>query len=671
MQTGPLRLAIAIGTGLGLGGFPTTLSQDPFAAYGDLCTPEMDYAEYVALLEAIYSASNGLPQSRPAVVMAFDPQTSTAKLSLRAASGSDEGAATAGEPLRVVLTLTDQGRPVIGQEVAGWLQQRRNAQTVIEMPCEAQVKSFAQGRVTARADVDLNASRLLVLNRSGSISVIDPQVDFAITQMQAVIPLPGVPADWALSRDGGTLFVSLPVYAAVAVIDTATLSVATLIELDKGTMPTTLIPLRNGRLAVFLSGTGEVSVLTQGAGSKPPRLPVGSGPVAMVEDRGDRLFVVAAEGRLTSIDTRHGSIRSSRTLVAGEPSVAFNPATQTVYATTTGASVIGSFDAATLAPGSAIAAGVGIWALAQVPGDGHLVGVNRAEDRLVLIDEASNLIAAEVPTVAEPVELAFSDDYLYVRGLAADHFAVIDRAGLQAGELRPVNVQSGAFAVRPREALAHARMIAPYGMGAMVANSDEGVAYYYMEGMNTPMGTVQIYGRDVQGVLGLDRGFRETAPGVYEAPAEFSRGGIYDAALAIGGTDMAICTGVSVASSPAQLAAPEPERLTAEPVFEVPPLAGSQARVVVRIADAKGDPIGGLGDVRLVAFASAGGWQARRWAEDLGDGRYAADWSFPKAGRYGLSVEIASHHLGFADRPPLFFKVAAASATAPQRESSQ
>ena len=85
------------------------------------------------------------------------------------------------------------------------------------------MRTFRQGRVTARADVDLNASRLLVLNRSGSISVIDPQVDFAITQMQTVIPLPGVPADWRLSRDGRTLFVSLPLYSAIAVVDTTTL----------------------------------------------------------------------------------------------------------------------------------------------------------------------------------------------------------------------------------------------------------------------------------------------------------------------------------------------------------------------------------------------------------------------------------------------------------------
>ncbi len=50
-----------------------------------------------------------------------------------------------------------------------------------------------------------------------------------------------------------------------------------------------------------------------------------------------------------------------------------------------------------------------------------------------------------------------------------------------------------------REALSRAKMIAPYGHGALVGNADEAVAYYYMEGMNTPMGTVKTYGPECPG----------------------------------------------------------------------------------------------------------------------------------------------------------------------------
>ena len=78
-------------------------------------------------------------------------------------------------------------------------------------------------------------------------------------------------------------------------------------------MPTTLLPLRSGGLAVFLSGTGEVSVIRQGATAKPARLAVGSGPVAFADDGADSLFVVSAEGRLTAIDTaRKSSAPASR-----------------------------------------------------------------------------------------------------------------------------------------------------------------------------------------------------------------------------------------------------------------------------------------------------------------------------------------------------------------------
>ncbi|MGB5560330.1 MAG: hypothetical protein WBN04_20240 [Paracoccaceae bacterium] len=590
---------------------------------------------------------------------AFDPTTATIALSV---TPTDGASLVAREPARVALTIADKnGQPVTGRSVAGWMMLQRNAQVSAEMPCSAKARLFTQGRVTARPDVDLNASRLLVLNRDGSVAIVNPQVDFTITQMEGVIPLPGVPADWAMSDDGQTVFVSLPVYGAIAVIDTRAFQITGLIELPKGSMPTQLLPLPDGELAIYLSATGSVTIARpDGTGQTDP-VAVGAGPVAMAAAPGR--LIVAATGKLTAIDAQSGAVAASAAIPDGEPSLALAPDSLSVFVAANHADKIERRDIRTLDLRAAVPVKPGIFALAIEPGGHQLIALNRSTDTLVLIDPRTNSVSATGRTPPEPVEVTFSHDYAYIRGLKGDHFSVFELAELQQGRLAPVEIQSAAAPVIAREALSRTKMIAPYGHGALVGNADEQVAYYYMEGMNTPMGTVKTYGPNVQGLMTIDRGFRETAPGTYETTATLPFGGSYDIPVAIDSDGFVTC--FTATAKPAARSADEPARthLRIEP--EAASLTAEYAgNLVIRIVDEATDkPADGL-NVRVLAFSPSGTWQKRKWATDLGDGRYAGEWTFPKPGRYGLSLEVSSLGVGFADQPPLYFKVGAADTDA-------
>lgn len=659
-------LAVVVLLGLGFTLVPAGTEIDEPLLLGEICGPEdglgpkLDGADDA--LSALYALHDDheLPQSHGAgwdvpQTSVFDPATAITELAVDAMT---DGPVTAGEETRVTLRITDgaSGLPVTGRSVAGWMLLQRNAQVAAEMPCSAKAQLFTQGRVTARPDVDLNASKLLVLNRDGSIAIINPQVDFTITQMEGVIPLPGVPADWALADDRQTLFVSLPVYGAVAVIDARKFQMSGLIELPKGSLPTQLLPLSDGSVAVYLSASGAVTIARpDGAGQTDP-VAVGRGPVAMAE--GTRRLVVAAAGRLTTIDTGSGTLVSNAEIPAGEPSLAFAPDDLSVFVATTDATGIERRDIRALKLQETVAVEPGIFALALEPGRQQLVALNRETDQMILIDPRTSAVSATGRTPAQPVEITFSHDYAYVRGLEGDHFSVFELVELRQGNLVPVDVQSAAAPVTPREALSRARMIAPYGHGALVGNADEAVAYYYMEGMNNPMGTVKTYGPHAQGLMTIDRGFRETAPGVYETAATLPFGGAYDIPIAIDADGFVTC--FAATAQPAAKTEAEENRSTlrVEPDALTGMVAGSRGAVVIRlIDDVTGQPAVGLKDVRLLAFSPGGGWQGRRWATDMGQGRYAVDWKFPKPGRYGLSLQIASAGMKYTDQRPFYFNV--------------
>ncbi len=592
---------------------------------------------------------------------------------------TDGSEAVAGNEARIVVTLTDRdtGAPVTGRQVFGWMELVRNAQVTAEASCRSKARLLARGNVTAKADVDLNSYKLLLLNADRAIAVVNPHVDFTITNMESVIPLPGEPFDWRMSGDGSTVFVSLPSLDLAIGIDTLTLSPIRLINAGQGSRPAAVAALAGDRAAVELAGKGAVALVSAAADEPSPAVLVGPSPMVLAADpSGGRLFAAAADGHLVSIDTVSLAITADIALGAAPGAMLWLPALGRLALAPAGAADLRLLDPATLAVTGHVPLPAPATALALEPGSGLVLALDRAGSRLSVIDPSSGTVTATARVADTPVEIGFSHDYAYVRGLGGDTFTALELEGIRTGNLAPIAVQDAASPRVPDgdPALQRARLIAPAGHGALIANPAERVAYDYMEGMNVPMGTVPIYGTAVIGMLAMDRGFRETAPGTYEARATIRSAGAYEVVLALDSPDLVVCQPASVSEGSARDKAAHVPAITAALTGPADGEAGAARRqgFTWRLADrASGAPVTGVTDLRVLAFSPSGAWQKRALARETAAGVYSATVRFPGDGRFGLTVTSVSRGLGPADAAPAYVTIRPSPGDASSEESSR
>jgi len=139
--------------------------------------------------------------------------------------------------VRITVTDTATRTPLAGVKPSIWMTQRQGGPATPEQ-CKEKIKTFLQGSLRARPDVDLNSYYVLTLNSEANISVIDPLLGFGGTKLVTLIMLQDPGEDWVLSADQERLFVSMPAANKVAVIDTNTWKVVA--DVETGARPVRL-----------------------------------------------------------------------------------------------------------------------------------------------------------------------------------------------------------------------------------------------------------------------------------------------------------------------------------------------------------------------------------------------------------------------------------------------
>jgi hypothetical protein len=126
---------------------------------------------------------------------------------------------------------------------------------------------------------------------------------------------------------------------------------------------------------------------------------------------------------------------------------------------------------------------------------------------------------------------------------------------------------------------------------------------------------------------------------VYETVARLPAAGEYNLAFLLDSPRITHYFDVTVGSDP-KLAKTTKQAVVIEQVGDAPQLvAGRQARIRFRIADATtGAPRDGLDDVTVLAF-SPPSWQRRSHAEPFGAGTYTVALTPPHPGAYYLYAE--------------------------------
>jgi hypothetical protein len=190
----------------------------------------------------------------------------------------------------------------------------------------------------------------------------------------------------------------------------------------------------------------------------------------------------------------------------------------------------------------------------------------------------------------------------------------------------------------------------PEGNAAMIANTPDGMVYYYVEGMMAPMGTLSNYKRRPYAAMILDRSLNETAPGVYTVPVRLKNSGRFDVSVLTAQPRIAHCFQMEVASSPNE-EKKSGVSVALRALFDGKQFkTGEPVALRFRVTDsATGQPLKGLGDVQVLAFEPPGIWQQRQWAKEVGEGEYEVTQTFPRPGLYKVMLRVSSRGVAFAD----------------------
>jgi YVTN family beta-propeller protein len=567
------------------------------------------------------------------------------------------------------LSISQNNRVIGGLKPRAWLQLRRSEQVAAETSCEAKIKSFISGQLASRADLDLNSYTLITLNQDKTVTFIDPQVVWSSSKLQGIVPLPAQGLDWVLSKDGKSLYVTLPELSAVAIINTVERRLSQTISTGEGTKPGRIALSPNGRIVwVGLDNSDKIAVLSEDKQLRVNFVETGAGlhQIAFTPDSKFALITNSQADTVSIINA--ANLQKITDITVGKTpleAVWLNKAQQ-FYVPSINDGTLTVIDPVTQKITAKLGISRGVVAAAADSEGRYLWLVNQPEAKAYVIDSATNQRIAFVQLPADPDQITFTADFAYFRSVGSEKFTLVNRkqidtlshrispsANKDLPELASTTIQAGEKppSLRP-ETIGVASMIAPLpeNNSVMVANAVSQTLYYYVEGMMVPMGTLDNYRRSPRGLLVLDRSLHETAPGLFVAPVNLEKSGNYDVAVLLDQPRSAHCFTAKLkahAVTQAVETAKSPITLHMLPLAK-PPVAGQPALLTFTLHDEINNTAHqGVNDARLLAFEPPGLWQKRLWLQETSPGIYQTRIIFPHTGQFNVLVEAKSQGLQF------------------------
>jgi YVTN family beta-propeller protein len=404
------------------------------------------------------------------------------------------------------------GQPVRGLNPAAWMDigQAIEGKGGEQRDCREKVGLYLKGIVGIRPLVDLNAYYLLVMNQDASLSVIDPVVSMTgVTSLYAQVLLERPAADWARGANGRKLYVSMPRADKVAVVNTETFKLEGTVKAGEAPTRTVVQPdgkyLWVGNDAASGSRSG-VTVIDTEKQEPVATIPTGRGHHEIAVSTDDRYAFVTNRdsGTVSVVDVR--ALKKVKDVVTGPTpiSVAFSALSRAAYVADGRSGTVTVIDGGSLETLTRVTAKPGLGPLRFSPDGRWGFVVNPTENAAYVIDAAENKLAHTIPLPGKPYQVSFTRVFAYLRLIDSERVQMVNLGTL--GEGKKPTVQSfpaGAIAPKAAGELAIADSISPANIEAavFVVNPAEGFTYYYMEGMNSPMGTFQAYGK--KGTAGL------------------------------------------------------------------------------------------------------------------------------------------------------------------------
>ena len=528
----------------------------------------------------------------------------------------------------------------------------------VSLECKQRVGNYLQGSVGMRPMIDLNSYFVMVLNQDPSISVIDPVVGITgITSLYTSIPLERPGADWAKTTNEKWLYVTMPRSGKVAMINLDTFKVEK--NLPAGEMPMrAVIQPDEEYLWIGNDIQGDVksgvTVIDIDTGEIVKSIETGAGHHEITFS-GDsrRAFVTNREsGAVTVIDTGKLEIIGQVDTGSVPISVAYSALSDAAYAADGLSGVITVIDPESGLSFEKIEAKPGLGPM-RFSNDGRWgFVVNPNENLVFVIDASTNKIAHTVKVDNKPFQVTLTETFAYIRSLDSERVAMINLQELnRGGDVIVNNFAAGVYP--PGQVsdirIADAMIPAAQDAAVLVASPADATVYYYMEGMNAPMGAFRNYGHKPRAVQIANRALKELEPGVYSATIKVPMAGTFELAFLNEAPQFLHCFTMEAVVNPNLEHASDP--VAVEYLNEHEALvAGDEMKLRFRLyKPGSGKTFVDAGGVTVKFFRAPRFDLTELVATHVGEGIYEATLPFRYAGSYYVYVAAPELNVGYKD----------------------
>ena len=523
--------------------------------------------------------------------------------------------------------------------------------------CKERVGMYLQGLVGIRPMIDLNSYYVLALNSDATISVLDPVVGITgLTSLYAMIRLKDPGVDWAKTGDEKRLFVSMPGAGEVAVVDLDTFKVTD--NVPVGDTPLR-IALQPDDKYVWVGmdakqGKDGITVIDAQSRQVAANIATGEGHHEIAFSGNDRYAFVSNRdaGTVSVIDI--ATLKKVRDIRTGPVPIALavSPLSKSLYVVDAKTGVVTVIDSETLKTVGRIEARAGLGAL-RFSEDGRWgVMVNPVENEVYVIDASTDRITHTVAVADKPYRVQMTRAFAYIRALDSARVSMINLTELgNGGELIVNTFAAGTSPPGRVEDFRLADGIVPALLEAavLVVSPADATIYYYMEGMNSPMGAFRNYGRQPRAVEIASRALKEKQPGIYAATVRIPAAGTFEVAYLNETPQFLHCFTFEARANPSFRSALKP--MAIDYLLEqrrVP--AGDTLQLRFRLTNpSTGQARPDLKDVRVKYFRAPSYDLTEVSARHVGEGIYEAALPIPNVGAYYVYVAAPSVKMGYGD----------------------
>lgn len=577
-----------------------------------------------------------------------------------ASPSSREGAVVAGDMTRVTFNISDAetGEPVSGLYPAAWVDPVEAKEDVTQKQCRQKAGLYLSGYIGVRPMVDLNSYYVVVLNADPTIAVIDPIIGVkGITKLLTQIILPATGEDWTPTVDQKRVYVAMPSIDSVAIVDLDTFRLEDTVSV--GDVPNRITTQPDGRY-VWVGHTGKnsgVTVIDTETSKTVAEIETGEGhhEIAVTGDNRFAFVTNRKANTISVIDVRELKLVDEVALEGAPISIAYSPLSEAIYVADGVSGTVTAIDPETRDIRGTIALKPGLGPMKISPDGRYGFVVNPAEDAVFIIDTATNRLVHEIEIEGKPFQVSFSRNFAYFRALETTRASMIKLSQI-GGQDAPAVLGFAAGERAPQESptLLPAPLFAPAVTEAatLAVSPGDATVYYYMEGMNAPMGNFRNYGHRPLSALVADRTIKEVSPGEYVSLVKMPAAGEYQLIMTMDTPQLIECFHFQSDKNPQVAEDNAPLRVAYDTRSGSLFQTGEKIAVRFKLTDTMKEDTPYAGDdVTAVSYRAPGEARVEHVARYLGDGMYEVSVTADKQGVYYVYPGVKSKHMNYSSLP--------------------